>query len=1034
MRVERRRRYLGIAVAIPLMFGMTIGAFAAPPVSPNSHESPALEARVKNLIEVEGLEFKDLNDNDELDGYEDWRKSTDERVADLVSQMTLEEKAGLMLIDTLNSGCEGSVVDPATDYIDNQYMHRFIFRNVVAPDFNACGAGGTRITPEQAANFTNSMQKLSEATRLGIPALFKSNARNHIDPDARTGINESSGAFSAFPKEAGIASAALGDADYMDVVEDFAGVMGDEWSSIGLRGMYGYMADLSTDPRWYRAHETFTEDADLNADIMRALVQTLQGPVDENGLSLSPETDVALTMKHFPGGGPQALGLDAHYAHGKTQVYPGTGDFTYSLKPFKAAIDAGVSSIMPYYGAPIDVTQSGITYEEIGFAFSDQIVNGLLRDELGFQGYVNSDTGIINDRAWGLESATVPERVAAAVNGGTDTLSGFHDVNTILDLVGSGLVSEERVDLAAHRLLAPMFDLGLFENPYVDPAVASATIGSDDNRALALETQRKSVVLLQNDDAALPLDPGATVYMMGAFDAAQVEDHGYTVIDGNQPANAPDSDGFDAAMGQADTAVINLTAFTDRSVTSAYRSNFNGTGWFNPDTGEFGENDDPSTSDDFYVVGGMDPAYGVNAQVMDGVAGLDGKSPWGASDRCVHDGGAAAINNPSPTPACTDNGLRFGGALPWESGVLDFTGMSDSMSWKITPALEDVRAVMDTLGSENVVLHTYFRQPYVLDADSGLLDASAIVAGFGITDTALFDVLSGDFAPQGKMPFALANTAEAITRQAPDSPGYDLKDTLFPFGYGLTGEEPPTLDPKATASPVEVAPGDVVTLTLTGFAPTATGGNVEVHLGGKLYGSTTINAEGNGTAEVRVPANTKDGRLEMELRQPDADITGITASVMVKSKVTPPTTKPPFQPQDIYTTPGYHNVNGRQWFTKCEPYSATSRCWTSIWSTQVTHKGGNTFHSETGWFFNNLTYLPAKRSLWAGNPLGHTNTWTAADGRKWYTECDTPKTGGNGCRSYIHVNNKVEARKNASGGYTYVLVNKWEFNNIVLFK
>ena len=90
-------------------------------------------------------------------------------------------------------------------------------------------------------------------------------------------------------------------------------------------------------------------------------------------------------------------------------------------------------------------------------AFSSQIVNDLLRDKLGFKGYVNSDTGIITDRAWGLETATVPQRVAAAINGGTDTLSGFHDVQTITDLVGAGLVSQERVDLAAERLLDPLF-------------------------------------------------------------------------------------------------------------------------------------------------------------------------------------------------------------------------------------------------------------------------------------------------------------------------------------------------------------------------------------------------------------------------------------------------------------------------------------------------------------------------------------------------------------------------------------------------
>src|SRR6185436_20225997 len=128
----------------------------------------------------------------------------------------------------------------------------------------------------------------------------------------------------------------------------------------------------ATEPRWHRVQETFTEDADLNAEIMTTLVKGLQGgPV-------SPSTAVALTIKHFPGGGPQELGLDPHYSFGKRQVYPG-GRFDDHLKPFRAAIEAGVSSVMPYYGVPVGVTYGGVAYQRTGMAFSQQIVTDLLR-------------------------------------------------------------------------------------------------------------------------------------------------------------------------------------------------------------------------------------------------------------------------------------------------------------------------------------------------------------------------------------------------------------------------------------------------------------------------------------------------------------------------------------------------------------------------------------------------------------------------------------------------------------------------------
>ena len=108
----------------------------------------------------------------------------------------------------------------------------------------------------------------------------------------------------------------------------------------------------------------------------------------------------------------------------------------------------------------------------------------------------------------------------------------------------------------------------------------------------------------------------------------------------------------------------------------------------------------------------------------------------------------------------------------------------------------------------------------------------------------------------------------------------------------------------------------------------------------------------------------------------------------------------------------------------------TWRCTTQIWSTQVTLKGGKV-EKSTGWFFNNLTYLPSKRSSWAGNPLARSGSWTSTQGRQWRTECDTAATGGNGCRSYI--SSKVVQATKRPGGYSYAVKETWVFNNIVLF-
>jgi beta-glucosidase len=705
-------------------------------------DQPVIGVRSKPIVIVDGLRFRDANGNGRLDPYEDWRLTAEARTQDLLARMTLEQKAGTMLIDTLNAGCGGAVdATEAADFIHRQKMTRFILRNMATARPDTCdgsvkaGRGGFAVTPRELAEFHNAVQALAEAEPLGIPVLFKDNQRNHYNNDPRFGISSGAGSFTEFPREAGIAAAALGTGS-MAPIEGLTRVMGEEFRAVGIRGVYAYMADLATEPRWHRVSETFTENADLDADIMRSLVLGLQGG------PLNPRSSVALTMKHFPGGGPQELGLDPHYSFGKRQIYPGR-NFAYHLKPFKAAIDAGVAAIMPYYGVPIAVTYEGVTYDQLGFAFNKQIVTDLLRDKLGFRGYVNSDTGIVNERAWGLEGRSVPERAAIAVNAGVDVLSGFHDNGMITALVTSKLVSAERVDEAAGSLLVEQFRLGLFENPYVDSEMVNGIIGSDAHRATGMEVQKQSIVLLQNgrpgvpgsSPVLLPLAPGKRVYTMG-MGKADVERYGYKVTDGNYaaPGTRPSAAGNDAA-------VIRVQVTNPMRVTLAYR-----TGQVGADTGK------------------RNPRTG---------------KPWGAEDPCNV--------FPQQNPRCVDDvGLLFGGAFPWEADMLSFSTMSAAQSWQVSPSLADIRAVMSEVGPQRTVLAIYFRQPYVIDDASGLKEAGAILGTFGVSDVALMEVVSGRFKPVGKMPFALANKLKAVIENDPDVPGYAPADTLYPYGFGLS--------------------------------------------------------------------------------------------------------------------------------------------------------------------------------------------------------------------------------------------------------
>ena len=679
-----------------------------------SHEfRPSVEARSVDLLYDDGLPFKDLNNNGEIDAYEDWRKPVAERVADLVSRMTLEEKTGMLMIDQLNADAGGQVPELAGQLVLRQKMRRFIFRNTVANTPSA-GSGnpffGAQVTPYETSQFTNAIQVLCESTRLGIPALFKSNPRNHFEEGWMGGLDATVGAFSAWPKEAGLAATRD-----MELIGEFARAVAREWVAVGIRGMYGYCLDLSTEPRWFRITETFTQDADLASEIATVLVKNIQGPTLDH-------RSVAVTMKHFPGGGPQEGGADPHFPFGKFQTYP-SDNFDYHLKPFIAAIQAGVSSIMPYYGVPV-----GQRYmpNDVGMSFSKGIVTDLLRDELGFTGNVNSDTGIATMMPWGVEDKSVGERVAMAINAGVDVLSGFSDNAQMMEIVDAGMVPVQRVDEAVTNLLTEQFQLGLFENPFVDPNRAGYVLGDRITQTKADLAQRKAIVLLQNRNRTLPMEMPTPKQRPNPFAAIGL----HTDVSDGPPVERIGRKIYVIGM---DTDVVGGAEWNDFDVVS---------GNYDPEKGE------------------SRPAIpnGTDYAIIRVVVGNNSKIGGGFL--------------PVPDPE--------------ELDLIAFSDMAMSNSWVIRPTLEDINGVMDEIGPERTILAIRFRQPFVLDEASGLRRAGAILATFGASDATLMDVLTGKHSPIGKLPFALAETAAAILRQDSDAPGYSEEDTLFPFGHGLT--------------------------------------------------------------------------------------------------------------------------------------------------------------------------------------------------------------------------------------------------------
>ncbi len=474
-------------------------------------EAPAL---IEN-----GQSFRDLNKNNKLDVYENVNADIDDRLDDIISQMTIEEKAGTMFITMIGMEPDGDPFD--TPFKPNSPIDMMI--NMGLPmssdmiakrkmnSFNIINSYDANIL----ATFNNKVQKLAERTRLGIPITIATDPRHGTDDNPGAALYTP--AFSQWPTSLGLAASR----DTV-MVREFGEIARQEYRAIGITLALHPMADLATEPRWGRINGTFGEDANLSAVMTKAYILGFQGD------SLN-KNSVACMVKHFSGGGPQKDGEDPHFPYGKEQVYPGN-NFDYHVKPFiDGAFPANPAQIMPYYGIPMDQTN-----ENVGFAFNKEIITELLRDSLNYNGVVCTDWNIISDskvgeaRAWGVEHLTPVQRTKKALDAGCDQFGGEDKPELIVELVKNGEITEARINESVRRILKDKFRLGLFDDPYVDADKAGQIAGTDEFRNKGKIAQGKSTVLLKNDNL-LPLKQDIKVFTSGVTNTKALEGYANVV-------------------------------------------------------------------------------------------------------------------------------------------------------------------------------------------------------------------------------------------------------------------------------------------------------------------------------------------------------------------------------------------------------------------------------------------------------------------------------------------------------------------------
>ena len=442
-----------------------------------------------------------------------------ERARSLVQRMTPREMAGFLFHPIAMIGAEHDINAPSP-------LGASLRELIVDRGIRHFCVGGLP-SPAETAKLLAQLQDLATSHGSGLPITFSSDPRHSfLRNDA--GAHRASG-VSQWPEPIGLG--AIGDPD---LVRDFARIVRDDYRAMGIRMALHPQVDLTTEPRWARQAQSFGSDAAHTSVLLQAFLEGLQG-------DLLDGAGVAATVKHFPGGGPQLDGEDPHFVYGREQVYPG-GRFEEHLLPFRTAVAAGAAAIMPYYGMPVGLARNGRAVEEVGFAFNRALITDLLRGELGFDGVVLSDFGLVHDavvfgkpfpaRAWGVEHLDPAGRMARLFQAGVDQLGGESDTTLLLKLLDDGAVSHDRFEEAVERVVG--LTLTLFsEAPPTDSSPSVESLPLREHVALGAAAQSRAVTVLHDPGSVLPLDGPRRVHLHGID--PQAVPSGWEVV---EPADA----------------------------------------------------------------------------------------------------------------------------------------------------------------------------------------------------------------------------------------------------------------------------------------------------------------------------------------------------------------------------------------------------------------------------------------------------------------------------------------------------------------
>jgi len=709
------------------------------------------------ILTIDGLHFKDLNKNGKLDKYEDWRLPVDVRAKDLASKLSIEQIAGLMLYSshqmipsmggfgplgaaTYNGKKFAESGAQPCDLSDQQkkFLTNDNLRHVLVVVFQS---------PEVAAKWNNNAQSLVEGLGLGIPINNSSDPRNGVV--ASTEYNAGAGGkISMWPEELGLAATFD-----PSLVEKFGQIASKEYRALGIATALSPQIDLGTEPRWSRIGGTFGEDPKLAADMARAYVdgfQTSTGKDEiKNGWGF---TSVNAMVKHWPSGGPEEGGRDAHFAYGKFAVYPGN-NFQTQLTPF---IDGGfklhgktkrAAAVMPYYTISYD--QDKKYGENVGNSYSKYIITDLLRNKYNYDGVVCTDwlvtanegktPDVFAGKSWGVEKLSVAERHYKVIMAGVDQFGGNNDAGPVIEAYNMGVKEHgeqwmrQRFEQSAVRLLRNIFQVGLFENAYLDPEQSKKIVGDPEFMKAGYEAQVKSIVLLKNKGKVLPLQKQKTVYIPKRFTAAG-------------------KDWFGNVTPEKTDYPVNL------DIVKKY----------------FNVTDDPSKADVAIVF----------------IESPKGGTGYSKEDRQKNGNGYVPISlqyGPYTAEYAREKSMAAGDPVV-DPTITDRSYKGKSVTANNTSELKTILDTKAAMGDKPVVVCMSLNNPAVVAEFESKIDG--LMVSFGVQDQALMNVLSGAAEPSGLLPVQMPANMRTVEEQkedvAHDMQCYvDSEGHKYDFGYGM---------------------------------------------------------------------------------------------------------------------------------------------------------------------------------------------------------------------------------------------------------